>query len=79
MEFYGPRLDRLEDCHVCPNDIEMTQAEALEAMIIHRDCHPVTCSRQLEAARMVGVENDKYAVTSNVIPFPIAHDASPHR
>ncbi|WP_327146976.1 hypothetical protein [Nocardia sp. NBC_01327] len=70
MEFYGPRLKRLEDCDVRDDDIEMNAAEALEAMIIHRDCHPAVCIRQQVAARTVGIEKDPYAERSNVIPFP---------
>ncbi|MFI1919322.1 hypothetical protein [Nocardia sp. NPDC020380] len=71
MELYGPRMNRLEDCDVRPNDIVMGPAEALEAMILHRDCHPTQCSRQQEAARIVGIEFGKDAEQSNVIPFPI--------
>ncbi|WP_405490203.1 hypothetical protein [Nocardia sp. NBC_00511] len=72
MEFYGPRLARLEDCHIRDNDIEMTAAEALEAMVIHRDCCPDQCSRQAAASRIITVEDDKYEGRdrSNVILFP---------
>lgn len=73
MEIYGPRLDRLEDCHIRDNDIEMTPAEALEAMVIHRDCFPDQCARQAEASRIITVEDDKYEPQqrSNVIRFPM--------
>lgn len=71
MELYGPRMERLEDCHVRPNDIEMSPAEALEAMILHRDCHPMQCSRQQEAARIISIESDMYHERSNVILFPV--------
>ncbi|MGW4246518.1 hypothetical protein [Nocardia sp. NPDC004722] len=71
MELYGPRMERLEDCRVRPNDIEMNPAEALEAMILHRDCEPMQCSRQQEAARIIGLESDEHPERSNVIPFPV--------
>ncbi|MRH93194.1 hypothetical protein GFY24_38240 [Nocardia sp. SYP-A9097] len=66
MEFYGPRL---EDCDVRDDDIEMNAAEALEAMILHRDCHPAVCTRQQAATRIICVEKDRYAEPSNVIPL----------
>lgn len=70
MEIYGPRLDRLEDCHVRNDDITMNATEALEASIIHRDCDPVFCARGVEANRIVGLEADRYAERSNVHPLP---------
>ncbi|MCU1642977.1 MAG: hypothetical protein JWN03_3252 [Nocardia sp.] len=73
MEFYGPRLQRLEDCHVRDHDIEMTAAEALEAIIIHRECLPSDCSRQVEATRIIGVEVDQYVDDAKVIPLRTRH------
>ncbi|WP_327138779.1 hypothetical protein [Nocardia sp. NBC_01327] len=73
MEFYGPRLERLEDCHVRDGDIEMTAAEALEAMIIHRECTPSECSRQVEATRIIGMDVDPYVDDRKVIPFETRH------
>ncbi|MFB7724673.1 hypothetical protein [Nocardia sp. NPDC056100] len=70
MEFYGPRLERLEDCHVRDDDIAMNAAEALEASIIHRDCDPVFCARRMEAGRIVSVEVDRYAERSNIHVLP---------
>ncbi|WP_330182439.1 hypothetical protein OHB26_01520 [Nocardia sp. NBC_01503] len=73
MEFYGPRLERLEDCDVRDDDIEMNAAEALEALILHRDCHAAVCPRQQAATRIIGIEKDRYAEPSNVIPLPTRH------
>lgn len=85
MEFYGPRLERLEDCDVRDDDIEMNAAEALEALILHRDCHAAVCPRQQAATRIIGIEKDRYAEPSNVIPFlpdtsrsSVKHDRTDH-
>ncbi len=71
MEIFGPRLKRLEDCHIRDDsDISMNAAEALEVMFIHRDCDSVFCARKVAAARMIGLDADKYAEPSNVRALP---------
>ncbi|WP_157573687.1 hypothetical protein [Nocardia jejuensis] len=48
----------------------MNAAEALEVMFIHRDCDSVFCARKVAAARMIGLDADKYAEPSNVRALP---------
>ncbi|MFI1920151.1 hypothetical protein [Nocardia sp. NPDC020380] len=56
MDLPESRIERLEDCDVRDTDIEMDPAEALEAIIWHRDCDPVECERVMLASKLIPVD-----------------------
>ncbi|MGX1811826.1 hypothetical protein ACWIGI_39410 [Nocardia sp. NPDC055321] len=66
-ERYGPRLKMLEEHTVGTSESRMTQTEAIEARVYHRDCDP-PCARARAAAERL---NDDFGPKpATVLRFP---------
>ncbi|MGX1811845.1 hypothetical protein ACWIGI_39510 [Nocardia sp. NPDC055321] len=66
-ERYGPRLKMLEEHAVGATESRMTQTEAIEARVYHRDCDP-PCARARAAAERL---NDDFGPKpATILRFP---------
>ncbi|MGW4354863.1 hypothetical protein ACWELJ_22540 [Nocardia sp. NPDC004582] len=61
--------DRLEDCDVGDDEPAMSAAEAMESLVLHRDCLTALCERKMAASQIIRVAPERLR-SAQVIQFP---------
>ncbi|MEU1428568.1 hypothetical protein ABZ412_15980 [Nocardia sp. NPDC005746] len=69
--------DRLESCDVPDTEPPMTPTEAMESLVLHRDCLTALCERKLAATQTVRISPGRHS-TAKVIRFPTHRTDHPH-
>ncbi|WP_433593615.1 hypothetical protein [Nocardia sp. CA-145437] len=67
--------DRLEDCDVGDDEPTMNSTEAMESLVLHRDCLTALCERKMAASQVIRVAPERRK-SAKVIPFPAARTES---
>ncbi|MFJ9744063.1 hypothetical protein [Streptomyces sp. NPDC101166] len=67
--------DRLEDCDVGDDEPTMNSAEAMESIVLHRDCLTALCERKMAASQIIRVASER-GQSAKVIQFPATRTES---
>lgn len=63
--------DRLENCDVADDEPTMNSTEAMESLVLHRDCLIALCERRMAASQIIRIASEQLH-SAKVIRLPTA-------